>query len=541
MSFRARQPGCPCCEDDCRIEITGWNQVAGTWTITGDNLETASSSGLAVTTNAHPEAKSTHVVIVSVKGNTDGDILRVVIAYDDADNYLFGEIEVGNDCGYLRLFQRDAGSVFQLGDDVPVLDLAPGVSHTVRLCYDGTTLTILLAGKAAYSRDVTASGQRVGVATGAITTLATFTGFEWWIHYDDGGYYGEPNDCPECDFCLIMRDYFDRADGPPGCEWSVTGAAEIESGALHLNTGTAAVARPAPEGVGWHVAFYAKFLQDGDQLAVRVGKILLEFTVDLDPLDNRGCDLVVTHDDDGILRDEKLGNITIEQFHGFVFCLDENSFTSIIVGADDETDYISRGISDAGYASGISFSHDAVIDLFDWNIHYSNTHPDCPRCQRLLPCDVCTDNEWPWYWKLTFEGITQKTNGFCNGGNNCEDFNRTVIIPFGAWGSRGAYPDDCGVSQSGISACDATGSGMGLGFTRDKTLVGYEPDGITPIWEYTGTYTIKARHNTGTDLGDRVGFNGNWQIVLNEQIDCKNLYDLVLPFYGYDNPASTRY
>ena len=198
MSFRARQPGCPCCDDDCRIDITGWNQVAGTWTVDGDNLETASSSGLAVTTNAHPEAKSTHVVIVHIKGNSDGDILRVVVAYADANNYLYAELEVGTTNGILRLFQVTGGSTFQLGVDVSVTGLKIGELHVVRVCYDGEALKAILPDRATYWQSVSVTGTRVGVATGAIDTLATFTDFRWYIHYDDGGYYGEPNNCPSC-------------------------------------------------------------------------------------------------------------------------------------------------------------------------------------------------------------------------------------------------------------------------------------------------------------------------------------------------------
>ena len=200
MSFRARQPGCPCCDDDCRIDITGWNQVAGTWTITGDNLETASSNALAVTTNEHPEEKSTHYVSVKVKGDNDGDVLRVVVAFDlSTQDYLYAEIEVGSSGGFVRLFQVLSGTHTQLGNTVDVSSLPANENHVVRLCYDGTRLAIIMPGKIAYSSEVSATGTYVGVATGSIGTLATFTDFQWWIHYDDGdGYYSEPNDCPEC-------------------------------------------------------------------------------------------------------------------------------------------------------------------------------------------------------------------------------------------------------------------------------------------------------------------------------------------------------
>jgi hypothetical protein len=207
VSFRARQPGCPCCDDDCRITISGWNQVAGTWTITGDNLETASSSALAVTTNAHPDGLSTHYVTVKVEGDTDGDVLRVVVAYTDVNNYLYAELEVGTTDGTLRLFQRTGGSTFQLGDDVTVTGAKSGESHDMTVCYDGEVLTAIVNSTTSYAQLITATGTYVGVATGAITTLATFNTFKWYIHYDDGGdYYGEPNNCPSCTRYVIGCD-----------------------------------------------------------------------------------------------------------------------------------------------------------------------------------------------------------------------------------------------------------------------------------------------------------------------------------------------
>ena len=199
MSFRARQPGCPCCDDDCRIDITGWNQVAGTWTITGDNLETSSSSALAVTTNEHPESKSTHYVSVKVKGDDDGDVLRVIVAFDTIQDYLYAELEVGDSTGYVRLFQVVGGATFQLGDTVSGPNLKPGNTYTMRVCYANEILTLHIVNRTLVVRSVSATGTHVGVATGAITSLATFSDFQWWIHYDDGSeYYDEPNDCPWC-------------------------------------------------------------------------------------------------------------------------------------------------------------------------------------------------------------------------------------------------------------------------------------------------------------------------------------------------------
>ena len=209
MSFRARQPGRPCCDDDCRIDIAGWNQVAGTWAITGDNLETANSNALAVTSNEHPEAKSTHYLSAIINGENAGDIFRFVVAYSDANNYLYGEVETDTTEGTFRLFQVTGGSHFQLGLDSSHPSLKVGDDLTIRVCFrDDGLLTIQK-----YSRTLstiqtrymafvegTVTGKRVGFATGALhaSSTAAFTSIQWQIHKEEEGYYTEGNDCPEC-------------------------------------------------------------------------------------------------------------------------------------------------------------------------------------------------------------------------------------------------------------------------------------------------------------------------------------------------------
>jgi len=205
MPFKSTSPGCPCCEDDCLIPITG----AETWAVGGGSVWDTSNLALITVSSGtsalltffpeHPEGKSTHVVEVQVKGEDDGDILQVVVTFNSVTtDYLYAELEVGTTGGYLRLFQVTGGSAFQLGDEVQIADLAPDEFHTVKVCYDGDVLTAIVNSDSTYWRTVTATGTYVGIATGAITKQATFKDFQWWIHYDDGGYYGEPNDCPRC-------------------------------------------------------------------------------------------------------------------------------------------------------------------------------------------------------------------------------------------------------------------------------------------------------------------------------------------------------
>jgi hypothetical protein len=200
MTFRARQPGFPCCDDDCRIPITGWNQVAGTWTVDGDNLETDDSDALAVTTNEHPQELATHVVRVKARGKDDLDRLRVIIAYEDSDNYLFAEMQVRTTFGWLRFWKVDTGVAQQIGTNQLVSDLKASEWFNAKVCFDGETLTAIINDTFFYSQPATASddGTRVGVGTGSISEKVKFEEFEWWIHYVESGPYEEGNDCPRC-------------------------------------------------------------------------------------------------------------------------------------------------------------------------------------------------------------------------------------------------------------------------------------------------------------------------------------------------------
>lgn len=220
MPWKSSSPGCPCCDDDCLIPIEGfeiWSSL--TWDYSNPDLITTTDSDALLTAYPdHPEDKSTHVVEVTVRGEDDGDILRVVVTFFNDDNYLYAEIEVGTVKGYLRLFQVTGGSAFQLGDDVEVNSLGPAADHTVKVCYDGEVLkAIVNAGTLtakSYARLVTATGEYVGVATGSITDEATFKNFRWWIHYYAGGYYGEANDCPNCisdDDDILFNDCYQNA------------------------------------------------------------------------------------------------------------------------------------------------------------------------------------------------------------------------------------------------------------------------------------------------------------------------------------------
>jgi hypothetical protein len=210
-----------CCKDDCRIEITGWEQVTGDWTPTLGGWITEDSDALLVATNEHPAEKSRHVVIASLLGLHDGDVLRLVVAYRDSDNYLFGEVEFDSAGGYVRLFRVANGSMSQISQTLEVADLPSGFGRRFQVCYDGSVLIARISTSDAIKSlhtAVTFSGTRVGIATGGIHQTAAFTSIRWYDHYSDGGYYEEPNNCPRCEHPLVCE----YCSGPVPMYYAVT-------------------------------------------------------------------------------------------------------------------------------------------------------------------------------------------------------------------------------------------------------------------------------------------------------------------------------
>ena len=413
MPFKQNNPGCKCCFDDCLIDITGWNQVSGIWTITNSNknLETGNTNALIVTTNEHPEGKSTHVVEVFVRGEDDGDILRVVVAYADSNNYLFAEVEVGATCGYLRLWQMTGGLAFQLGDDVPILDLAPAEDHAIKVCYDGENLTAILTGKASYLRPVTATGEYVGVATGAIITLATFKNFRWWIHYDDGGHYGEPNDCPLCKLpCTIYTDGFNRSD--LGCTWSsqpvnwnIVSSILVAESSVNIQC---LVPHPV-EGGSQYVSVSCSGESDGDKVLV-----IVDYDDDtgnyhyaeLEVGTNAKLSLYRYEGGSGTLLETKNITAAVGTRYTITVCI-ADAYFSASIGTDMViADSGAFGGNYTGIGADLTASSSVSFYSFLFSRLYFGTggDEDCPRCyQSITECEECQDGDIASYILVKFD------------------------------------------------------------------------------------------------------------------------------------------
>lgn len=179
---------CPC--EDCRVFRdpfnrapgtdmgSNWSEVAGDWTLTAyGTARIESANAQLISTSA---ASQVGVKLMSmVRADASGDIVRLILSYVDADNYLFAEWKCGSN-GYLRIYERDTGTDTLLDE----VDAATSANYftllTVCVNDSGTSLTAVVSqggsAPAFVSGELasTAVAGKYGLATGATCSGASF-------------------------------------------------------------------------------------------------------------------------------------------------------------------------------------------------------------------------------------------------------------------------------------------------------------------------------------------------------------------------------
>lgn len=130
----ASAPLCgPCCECEIGTDLfdgalSAWTQVSGTWSTAG-GLLTHTGAGLLLFNTAAASASSAVHVVTFPDVSTTGK-LRLIAAYYDADNYLFGELEYS--ANTIRLGQRRLGVERWL---TTAKTITPAARPTLSLCW----------------------------------------------------------------------------------------------------------------------------------------------------------------------------------------------------------------------------------------------------------------------------------------------------------------------------------------------------------------------------------------------------------------------
>ncbi len=166
-----------------------WEEIAGDWEITSHRATIGSAHAIAKP-NGMYVAYSAKMVEAVCTG-AEGDRIRLMPAYDDADNYKFAEWEVGSG-GFLRVGVRSGGSDTIV--HTTYVDTVPGQYYRFRAC--GTAwLTAQLTGSGVdrySSGNVTGPGTMtvVAIGTGSAATDVRFADVHVWRATSE--------DCVEC-------------------------------------------------------------------------------------------------------------------------------------------------------------------------------------------------------------------------------------------------------------------------------------------------------------------------------------------------------
>lgn len=214
-------PTCVYAEDDFDRDDSDdlgcqWEEVSGDWEILGESLQ-ANATGLVASTATHPEGRQEMSMTGTVVLPTDGDTVRVIVSYDDDQNYLAMEITAGADCGSIALYSVVAGVETLVSSVVSVAALNPNSEfrpyHTFWVCFGSHSLAdtdlYLLGGIAGGA--VGSTLPVGGIGNGVALSVETLGGDP--VTFDDIAisYTYDADEHPTCEPCT----------GGVGCLWAL--------------------------------------------------------------------------------------------------------------------------------------------------------------------------------------------------------------------------------------------------------------------------------------------------------------------------------
>lgn len=205
MTYGRFTPGSCCgCGTSCyfatddfdRASIgSDWTVVSGTWAISSNQLAESAGGGVIVwATNADSHKM---VAEANFSGISAGESARVIVAYTDADNYLYGQIAGVGSNYEVSLYKRSGGVETLLAGPSSYTSIAP----VLRVCYDGSTLRLRSDQFVALQAlSVTSfTGTKAGLGTGGSSAVG-FDNFK-------GAYqYSYQAGCLGCWWCSNCKD-----------------------------------------------------------------------------------------------------------------------------------------------------------------------------------------------------------------------------------------------------------------------------------------------------------------------------------------------
>jgi len=591
-------PECPTCKrgvESCEISADNFNRAnssdlgclweqkvaSSSWNIQDETLWTLTPYDLVEHLVGHPDGEANLWARVLVQGADSGDILRLMIAYEDTANYLWIELEISDTCGTLRLFQREAGVVTQLSLSAPVDDAFPEVWHTIEACYQEPTASAdgRLFGKVITDSGVTvthaaeaiATGTKAGLGTGNLYSHVMFDDFELEKLYT-------ANDviCRECEpptTCLIFSDGFTQTPGYDfGCAWTVIsgvpsivaessggrgGSLQFDAEGMslcniphpdapipsqqHVSTtfwakprriiGVTAVVRVY---VGWLNAnehHYVELSLEYDERheynqITRIGRVAMRcYKVTGGIATQVGSTAFIRlawHD-----LDDYYGMITV-CYLGDEIHVRGGTIGGILVESWTTTD---SGGKLTGLGSGTGEYDFVRFDNFIFQRHQTSEWEQCPYCQREVSCTDCSGSVGPQHLRVTLTGVVSHPvpGVICP---SCENMNWSEVIDRGSWIQcytfTEGFADPIADPQPDAPHCCWT-QPMWRGYEAGIWI----PElslGIFIVLLASGDWEVRGRVHFACPSWQSVGMHYFTQNVGPMRPDCENWYRFEVPW-----------
>lgn len=209
MGLKEHNPGCLCCgcksasDDFNRANSTdlggSWTEAAGNWDINGNLLRITTASAIVLSTTVITVSKRVKISVLA-KSSASGDLVRLILDYQDSSNYHFAEARISGATGYLRIYRRLAGVETQLATTTFTYNI--NTPLILNACISGSTMQaiVLTNPTTAASRAISANITPFDSGTFGLGTGGTVTGT---VNFDDFTAEEVSEECADCCYgCL---------------------------------------------------------------------------------------------------------------------------------------------------------------------------------------------------------------------------------------------------------------------------------------------------------------------------------------------------
>lgn len=201
---------CDCCctiaSDDFGADqlATNWDVRSGTPAVASGVLSMSAGTNLLIHNTAAPADATAVFSSVTFRGTSTIDIVRLVVAYVDDNNYWYAEAQPGSSNGTLKLFERSGGVNTQRGSTVTISSMQTNEDWEIQLCVQPGAVTaaaffgsLLATNEVVYAATVTVASTKAGLGASESGTI-TLNDFEFERHFADNDSCRTCNTCQNC-------------------------------------------------------------------------------------------------------------------------------------------------------------------------------------------------------------------------------------------------------------------------------------------------------------------------------------------------------